>query len=150
MSLLPCQFFFASKTILHVISDCPEQSTPGSIQYRNSYTVNFWRDLFICQHHSLAPVLGDELCSFVNNCPLLRGAPWSRAWMVAGTPPLHSCWYVLSLPVTYRSFFPRFGICCSKAHPENTDVHLTTGRSMCVVLFFSQMDHKTYTLSLKS
>lgn len=138
MSLLPYYFFFASKTILHVISDCPEQSTPGSIQYMNSYTVNFWReDLFIGQHHSLTPVLGDELCSFVNNCPLLRGAPWSRAQMVAGTPPLHACWYVVSLPVAYRSFFPRFGVCSSKAHLENTDAHLTTGRSMCVVLFLS-------------
>lgn len=80
MSLLSYYFFFASKTILQVINDCAEQSTPGSIQYMNSYTVNFWReDLFIGQHPSLAPELGDELCSFVNNCALLRGASQFRA-----------------------------------------------------------------------
>lgn len=46
----------------------------------NSYTVDFFRAvLFIGQHHSLTPVLGDELCSLVNNCPFLREASQSRA-----------------------------------------------------------------------
>lgn len=135
-ALLSYYFFLASKTILHVFNDCAQQSTPGSIQYINSYTVNFWgEDLFIGQHHSLTLELSDELCSFVNNCPLLRGASQSRA--PEGGRPTNKLPVCLSLPVANKSFFPRSGICSSKAHPENTNVHLTTGRSMCMVLVFS-------------
>lgn len=129
MSTLSYYFFFASKTIPHVINDCAEQSTPARIQYRNSYTVNFWRFVY------WTPLLGEELCSFVSNCSLLREAPCPEpGWWQAPHPFIPVC---VSLPVANRSFLPRCGSVSSKAHLENTNVHLTMERSRCGVLFVS-------------
>lgn len=45
--------------------------------------------------------------------------------MVAGPPPLGTYLHAISLPISLWSFLPKFGVCSSDAHLENTNVHLT-------------------------
>lgn len=86
----------------------------------NSSTGNFWREgLLIGPHHSLTPVLGDELCSFGNNRPFSEELHPEPGWWKA-LPPLHSCLSLFKFTCSQPIFFPRFGISTSKAHLEKT------------------------------